>query len=270
MDATPRRNSAKGPIGEAPVIDTMRPVLAALIDSRRAWISHSEIVASTSLDPDAVDAAVQQFVELGYFDIWDRKPVPVLTLSAWGAATLGYRLSDNGAENVYRWVRGPLDGDAPRRPKRRPRGNEPPPIEEVPDQQPRPPELVEVAEEEELAAAERIEKRMRKGLPLRPEDVPQPTIILMGHSGFPWRETDDGDVPSGFCPECNRNERMNKHRRATCKCRRRHAAEAKQGPCQCPGCRGAKLRRSTYCARDRRWGWDSYFRLGEYARRKPA
>ena|GEM_PF-3785284 len=237
-----------------------RPVLAALIESRREWISLEEIATATGFDQSAVDFIVDSLIKNGYLDAWVRKSSTVVTFSCWGAWKLGYRLTENGARNRnrLRWVKrkkGKTDLDPPRR---RHREMDLRPAEAIPDDRPGPEQVAAERDEEAVRFEAKRTRAERRGTPLRIEDVPRPRIILTGHSGFPWSETDDGDVPSGYCPECNQAESKNKHLRANCQCRRWHRLNLRPG--RCVGCHGAKLSRSTYCSRCRRWGWDDYFR----------
>jgi hypothetical protein len=236
-----------------------QPVLAALVEARREWATVPALAERSRLDEETVHRVVEDLRIRGYLDVWwTKRPLPVVTFSAWGAFTLGYRLHDDGADRPRRrWVRAESKGEPPRRRRPRPREEGAELVDQLADPGPAPDVVAEEAEEADARAEELRIRREKRGLPLREDDVPRPTIILTGHSLATWNETDEGNVPSGYCPEANRRRERNEVPRASCPCKRDHLRKLR--PALCPGCRGRELTRSTFCARCRRWGWDPFF-----------
>jgi hypothetical protein len=237
------------------------PVLRALVDSRAQWQTPQEIACALSLDINEVlDEIVRLRVE-GYVDLWPRSPRgPAITFSAWGAAVLGCTAAENpkGSKSVYRWIRGKADPNPPRR--RLPRGDEgASAVELAEDRGLGPDQVAEFVEDFESLQARRRERRERRGLPVRPEDVMTPAILYLGHALWPWHERDKGKRPAHLCRDCVQGRRRRQVVRPACRCGR--GLRRWPEPAACPGC-GDHIppgRRSHYCLRCSRWGWDPVF-----------
>ena len=247
------------------------PILGALVASRAAWLSPAETALALEIDVQEVDHEIERLRIDGYVDTSTlSSAVPVFTFSAWGAAVLGYTPTEQGARNVYRWIKCAPDPDPPRRRKpRRPVLEDEPAINQVVDERPGPLET-SIAREGDDARAAEASARWERGGTVRPEDVPPPSILLWGHGLWHWTEllAPREKRPARDCRECApsiKKAKRLKVLKAMCRCGR-GLRRPPRLDC-CTGCKDRPLSKSTLCLRCGRWGWDDFFRPKSARRR---
>jgi hypothetical protein len=238
------------------------PVLRALVDSRAEWQTAQEIACALEVDIQEVHHEIARLRTEGYVDLWARAPGgPAITFSVWGAATLGYSVIENKVSpDVYRWTKGKPDPDPPRR-RRRPgcEDDEVLIMDLVVEPGPGPAEQA-IARIDGESRGEMCAERWRRGLPIRPEDVPLPTVILWGHVLWPWEESlAKGETrPPRTCKACIPAKKRRKVLKVSCdRCGRGSRPRPKLDVC--PACKGRRISRTTFCLRCGRWGWDEFF-----------
>ena len=200
-------------------------ILNTLIESPVAWRTPAELA-------EALGGGVEETTDLlcaldvaGWVDVWDRDPVPFVTLSALSAERLRVHLVEVGADEVPRWSRS---------------GDPPPPVPRakhvcasghsaslafVADPYPSPDLAAERAEEADALASGLPEDLARS---VKVGDLPLPTLLI-GHGYTPW-------------PGPGRDPRD-----------------------RCPVCGDSDLEFHAYCLSCDRWGMDPIIQAGPYA-----
>lgn len=232
--------------------EEIHPVLLALLEAPRAWSTIPQLAAL--LDQE-IDHVKQQVIELypdGFIDISQSDSGPVVTFSQRAIDALNLELVDAGIASVL-WTRVPAPDVIRMYTDDEDRVD---PIDLVEDRQPGP-QMSAMIAEESAARAEKVRaRRARRGLPLRYQDVPQPTIVITGRAGIPW---DEYVRPrrSLLCKSCLKKKKK-RIIKLTCPCGRGLRRRPRFRGCH--ACEGVKLSRSMLCLVCHRWGWDDYFR----------
>jgi hypothetical protein len=227
------------------------PMVVALIDAPAAWMSVAALAVQLEKSESDVSDSLCELDIMGWLDVSDGPEGPVVTFSAKAIRLLD--LDMVGDLPPFRWERR-------LRKRRRILDDAPPPaVERTPSRELGPAATAIFTEEMTRLVNRRAERRRARGLPLRPEDVAYPSVLLMGHALWPWSEVDTAPRPSVHCRHCHAGGKRRKVLRITCDCGR--GLRRWPDPPVCPGCKDQDLskRRSHYCLRDRRWGWDTYF-----------
>ena len=234
------------------------PVFRALVDSRAPWQSPAELATAIGVDVCIIMDELKALESEEYIDIWLNSAAgPIVTFSAWGSDRLGLSLAEAGGENVFRWV----ETSSTRNPKsrRRPKeGKEGSIIDNAVDQRPGPADLAEQNELDEIRTEQRRRRREQRGLPLRPQDVPRPTIQYARLS--PWGESraKREERPARTCAHCSKGNGRRKVLKIRCQhCGRgcRPRPESQRREC----CPDRPLKTNEICLSCRRWGWDEHF-----------
>ncbi len=145
----------------------------------------------------------------GWVDVWDRDPVPLVTLLALAAERLHVHLVEEGGDEVPRWARA---GDPP---PPRPRAKHvcaaegAAALDFVPDRLATPDVAAEQAEEADALASTLPDGCARA---VKVDDLPWPTL-LVGLGLTPWPGPDRD--PCASCPACG-SRRLEPHEYCLC------------------------------------------------------
>lgn len=230
------------------------PILDALLRAPLAWQTPQELSDTLNQSLDDISDQLCEYEVAGVVDVSDGDEGVVVAFSFRSIRELDLELIDDEKTGLPRWgLRPPRRSQAPAEEVYEPF------IETEDVRNPDPYVLVALAELEEQRAERKRVKRERRGLPLRYQDVPLPTIQHTGHAGLPWHEP-DLDGRENRCSSCLMGGKRRKVLRLHCRCGRGERRRPKDDRCRaCKACKNKPFSRSECCLDCGRWGWDDYF-----------
>lgn len=219
------------------MLDGWGAVLGAVVDGARAWSTAADLADALQWAVADVVIIVDELVVNGMLAAWAPDGAPAWTLTPLSAEGLHVSLCEhgNGVHGRLAWRRDDVRGDDRRRRPGRGRVELPDggdPLRHAPDPRPGPAAIAEAADEAD---------HWKPRGPLRVDQLPRPTVILLGS------ETTWSEAPARVAGRRTPPPRKGK------KGKGQGAAPA---PYHCSACRGQRLRPSAYCLRCGRWGLD--------------
>jgi hypothetical protein len=199
-------------------------ILRQIRVSPGACVAPSALAAALAVEPDVMLDQLAEMDIAGWICVWETEGGPLITYSPLTVERLDLKLTED-ARGTLRWV---IEAEGtPERVYPRPchDDGQVDVLDTIADPSPGPDEIAERNEAAERAGAALIARSDR--YPLAAEDVPYPTVMLLGNESD-WYEID------------RRRGRKPAFRRCDC-------------------CKGRKLPLNHYCLRCSRWGWDPYF-----------
>lgn len=226
------------------------PILEALLRAPLPWQTPQELADALTQSLDYISDQLCDLEVSGVVDVSDSDAGVVVAFSFRTIAELDLELIDDEKTELPRWAlrAAPRVGIGPDLWEE---------CERTPDHRnPDPYIVVALAELEEQRAERKRVKREKRGLPLRYQDVPLPTVQHTGHAGLDWHEP-QLDGRQNRCPSCMTGARPRKVLRLKCRCGRGERFRPKDAVCR--ACKNKPLSRTECCLDCGRWGWDSYF-----------